>query len=295
MPDLTEDTITAAVLSAVRDTKDPRLTEILQALVRHVHDFVRETGLTEEEWARGVDYLTRTGQACTPTRQEFILLSDVLGVTMLVDALGHRRSAEATQNSVLGPFFRDDRPHLPDGADISQGLPGTPFFFEGLVAGHQGAPVKDAQIDVWHSDSNGHYDVDVPGLSEPAMRALLRTDDQGGFRFRSICPSSYPIPDDGPVGKMMRATGRSVMRPAHLHLRIIAPGFQHVTTTLFPTDDPYLDHDPVFGVKRSLVAAYQNHPADTGPYGTTTDEPYILLRHTFVLEAARPTPGPRRI
>ncbi|MFF3559598.1 dioxygenase [Streptomyces sp. NPDC002574] len=295
MRDLTDDTITAAVLSTMRDTKDPRLAEILRALVRHVHDFVRETGLTEQEWARGVDHLTRTGQTCTPTRQEFILLSDVLGVTMLVDAIGHRRSAGATQNSVLGPFFRDDRPYLHDGADISRGLSGTLLFFEGRVTDHHGTQVTDAQVDVWHSNADGHYDVDVPDLSEPAMRALLRTDGQGRFRFRSIRPASYPIPDDGPVGEMMRATGRSVMRPAHVHLRIVAPGFQDVTTTLFPSDDPYLDHDPVFGVKQSLVAAYQDHAAGAGPYGTTTDEPYILLRHTFVLEPASPTPGPRPV
>ncbi|MGW3242233.1 dioxygenase family protein [Streptomyces sp. NPDC001070] len=293
MRDLTDDTITEAVIATVRDAKDARLAEILQALVRHVHDFVRETGLTEEEWARGVDFLTRTGQKCSATRQEFILLSDVLGVTMLVDALGNRRSAGSTQNSVLGPFFRDDRPALPDGADISEGLPGTPFFFEGLVTDDHGTPVADAQVDVWHSDADGHYDVDVPGLADPAMRALLRTDGDGRFRFRSIRPSSYPIPDDGTVGEMMRATGRSVMRPAHLHLRIAAPGFQRVTTMLFPSDDAYLDQDPVFGVKQSLVAEYATHPAGSGPFATGTDEPYTLLRHTFVLEPGRSAHDPR--
>ncbi|MEV5150238.1 dioxygenase [Streptomyces sp. NPDC052727] len=284
MRDLTSDTITEAVISTMRDAKDSRLAEILESLVRHVHAFVEEVALTEEEWAQGVDFLTRTGQLCTSTRQEFILLSDVLGVTMLVDALSHRRPAEATQNSVLGPFFRDDRPQQPDAADISAGLPGTPLFFEGLVVDRAGTPVAGAAVDVWHSDADGHYDVDVPGRVDPAMRALFRTDETGHFGFRSIRPSSYPIPGDGTVGELMGATGRSLMRPAHVHLLIEASGFQRVTTMLFPSDDPYLDADPVFGVKQSLVAPYDTYDAGTGPCRGRTDGPYTLLRHTFVLE-----------
>ncbi|MFD8418090.1 dioxygenase [Streptomyces sp. NPDC059466] len=284
MRDLTSDTITDAVIATMRDTKDPRTAEILASLVRHLHAFVRDVEPTEEEWARGVDFLTRTGRMCTPTRQEFILLSDVLGVTMLVDALSNRRPAEATQNSVLGPFFREDRPRLADAADISAGLPGTPLFFEGRVVNRDGAPVADASVDVWHSDSDGHYDVDVPGQVDTAMRALFRTNAKGHFSFRSIRPSSYPIPADGPVGELLRATGRSPMRPAHVHLLIEAPGFQRVTSMLFPTDDPYLDSDPVFGVKESLVESYDTYAAGTGPCRGLTDVSYTLLRHTFVLE-----------
>ncbi|MFQ3555555.1 dioxygenase [Streptomyces gramineus] len=284
MRDLTSDTITEAVISTMRDTEDPRLAEILRSLVRHLHAFVREVGPTEEEWAAGVDFLTRTGQTCTPTRQEFILLSDVLGVTMLVDALGNRRSAEATQNSVLGPYFSEDRPRHSDTADISGGLPGTPLFFEGRVVDREAAPVAGAGVDVWHSDADGHYDMDLPGSPGPAMRALFRTDDTGRFAFRSIRPASYPIPGDGPVGDLMKATSRSLMRPAHVHLLIDAPGFQRVTTMLFPADDPYLDTDPVFGVKQSLVESYDTYEAGTGPCGGLTDVPYTLLRRTFVLE-----------
>ncbi|MEU2617711.1 dioxygenase [Streptomyces sp. NPDC007157] len=284
MRDLTSDTITEAVISTMRDTKDPRLAEILHSLVRHLHAFVRDVELTEEEWAAGVDYLTRTGHTCTPTRQEFILLSDVLGVTMLVDALSNRRSAKATQNSVLGPYFREDRPQYSDAADISGGLPGTPLFFEGRVVDREGAPVPGAGVDVWHSDADGHYDMEVPGRVDPAMRALLRTDETGHFGFRSIRPASYPIPGDGPVGELMSATGRSLMRPAHVHLLIAAAGFQRVTTMLFPSDDPYLDADPVFGVKQSLLEAYDTYEADTGPCRGLTDVPYTLLRRTFVLE-----------
>lgn len=284
MRDLTSDTITEAVISTMRDTKDSRVAEILESLVRHVHAFVREVELTEEEWARGVDFLTRTGRMCTPTRQEFILLSDVLGVTILVDALSNQRPAEATQNSVLGPFFRDDRPQHLDAADISGGLPGTPLFVMGRVVNREGAPVAGAAVDVWHSDAEGHYDVDVPDQINPAMRALFRTDETGHFSFRSIRPSSYPIPGDGPVGELMSATRRSLMRPAHVHLLIEAPGFQRVTTMLFPSDDAYLDADPVFGVKESLVESFETFEADAGPRRGLTDEPYTVLRHTFVLE-----------
>ncbi|MFR0359559.1 dioxygenase [Streptomyces sediminimaris] len=284
MRDLTSDGITPAVISTMRETKDPRLAEILGSLVRHLHDFVRDVELTEDEWAAGVDFLTRTGHTCTPTRQEFILLSDVLGVTMLVDALGNRRPAKATQNSVLGPYFREDRPRHADGADISGGLPGTPLFFEGEVVDRDGAPVPAAAVDVWHSDADGHYDMEVSGRTGPAMRALLRTDESGHFGFRSIRPSSYPIPGDGPVGELMSATDRSLMRPAHVHLLIEAPGFQRVTTMLFPADDPYLDTDPVFGVKESLVEPYETYAADAGPCHGLTEVPYTLLRRTFVLE-----------
>lgn len=284
MRDLTSDTITEAVISTMRDTKDSRLAEIMESLVRHLHSFVREVGLTEEEWFRGVEFLTRTGQLCTPTRQEFILLSDVLGATMLVDALSNQRPAEATQNSVLGPFFREDRPQYPDAADISDGVPGTPLFFEGRVVDREGAPVAGAAVDVWHSDAEGHYDVDIPGLSETAMRGMFRTDGNGHFSFRSVRPAAYPIPGDGTVGELMDATGRPLMRPAHVHVLLEAPGFQRVTTMLFPSDDAYLDADPVFGVKESLVASYEDFAAGTGPCGELTDESYTVLRHTFVVE-----------
>ncbi|MGW1544102.1 dioxygenase family protein [Streptomyces sp. NPDC002309] len=287
MRDLDSETITDAVIATLDGAEDPRTAEILMALVRHTHAFVREVGLTEEEWAIGIDFLTRTGHLCTPTRQEFILLSDVLGVTMLVDALNHRRESVATPNSVIGPYFREDRPEHPHAADISAGLTGTPLFFEGLVTDPEGEPVADAAVDVWHSDSDGHYDVDVPGLKGPAMRALLRSDGEGRFAFRSIRPASYPIPGGGTVGELMRAADRPLTRPAHVHVVIDAPGFQRVTTMLCPSDDPYLERDPVFGVKDSFVVDFASHDAGTGPYGDRTDQPYTSLRHTFVLSPAQ--------
>ena len=283
MRDLNAETITPAVTSTIGDSADPRLARIIEALVRNAHAFVREVGLTEREWAQAIDFLTRTGKLCTDTRQEFILLSDVLGITMLVDALNNRRAATATENSVLGPFFREDRPQCPDGADISDGLPGTPLLFEGRVVDHKGAPVAGALVDVWHSDADGHYDVDVPGQADPAMRGYFRTDGQGCFTFRSIRPSSYPIPGDGTVGELMRVTARSLMRPAHIHFLIDAPLFQRVTTMLFPSNDTYLATDPVFGVKQSLVAVYEEYSEGEGPHPDQSG-PYTLLRHTFVLE-----------
>jgi hydroxyquinol 1,2-dioxygenase len=282
MRDLNAETITPAVISTIGDSVDPRLARVIEALVRHAHAFVREVGLTEREWAQAIDFLTRTGKLCTDTRQEFILLSDVLGITMLVDAVNNRRAASATGNSVLGPFFREDRPQYPDGADVSGGLHGTPLLFEGQVLDDKGEPVAGALVDVWHSDTEGHYDVDVPGQVDPAMRGSFRTDDQGCFTFRSIRPSSYPIPGDGTVGELMRTTARSLMRPAHVHFLIDAPGFQRVTTMLFPSDDAHLDTDPVFGVKQSLVTVYEEYPGGGGP-SPDQSGPYTLLRHTFVL------------
>lgn len=272
MLDTDEKTITEAVLRAGTHRSDQRFRTVLDAVVRHLHELVREVSLTESEWAAAIGFLTRTGQLCTPERQEFILLSDVLGVTMLVDAVAHRRSRTATENSVLGPFYRSNRPSFDDGADISAGLPGTPLSVHLTVVDTDGVPVPGAAVDVWHADGDGHYDSDIPGIEGAAMRGLFHTSAEGRASFSTISPAPYPIPDDGPVGTLMRASGRSVMRPGHLHVRIGAPGFAPLTTMLFREDDPYLDSDPVFGVKASLLTRYESHGD-----GET-------LRHTFVLD-----------
>ncbi|GAA3061522.1 intradiol ring-cleavage dioxygenase [Pseudonocardia yunnanensis] len=278
MLDLDDTTITDAVLSSISESADARSREVVSALVRHIHDFVREVGLREHEWAAAVDFLTRTGRLCTPERQEFILLSDVLGVTMLVDAINNRRTRGGSENSVLGPFFREDRPRLDAGADLSAGQAGTRMQVRARVVDDAGRPVPDAQVDVWHSDSVGHYDSDVPGLDGPAMRGLLRTDADGRFSFWSIAPGPYPIPGDGTVGELMRVLDRPLMRPAHVHVRIAAPGFGTVTTMLFRDDDPHLEADPVFGTKRSLLARFEKHEDRDGPFE--------LVEHIFVLEPA---------
>lgn len=274
MLDLDESEITAAVLGAMRDTPEARTRRILESLVQHLHEFIREVGLTESEWARAVDFLTRTGQTCSSERQEFILLSDVLGVTVLVDAVNHERDDEATKNSVLGPFFRDERPSLPDGSDISAGQPGTPLFMRARVLDTSGRPVAGATFDVWHSDAEGHYDADLADVSGTAMRGQFRTREDGSVSFRSIAPASYPIPADGPVGELMRATQRSLMRPAHVHVRIEAPGFSTLTTMVFREGDPYLIDDPVFGAKKSLVADFSAEKQSLGEH----------VEYTFVLQ-----------
>ncbi|QYN19059.1 dioxygenase [Amycolatopsis sp. DSM 110486] len=276
MLDPDEKTITEAVLQTLVDTPDSRIRTVLSALVQHLHDFVLDVDLTEAEWAYAIEFLTRTGQKSDDKRQEFILLSDVLGVTMLVDTVNHRRSTGTTENSVQGPFYREVRPEFADGADISNGLPGTPLLFHATVVDTTGAPVPGAEFDVWHADSHGHYDSDVPGLDAAAMRGLFRTGPDGTVTIRSIAPAPYPIPDDGPVGELMHATGRPVMRPGHIHVRIAAPGFSTVTTMLFRDDDPYLTNDPVFGTKRSLL--YRRDLREG------RDRPYDLVEHTFVLD-----------
>jgi hydroxyquinol 1,2-dioxygenase len=266
--------ITDEVLTAMAETPTARTLEVLCSLVRHLHDFVRDVDLTETEWATAIDFLTRTGQACTPQRQEFILLSDVLGVTMVVDEVNNHRDDKATRNSVLGPFFREERPTVPDGHDISAGLPGLSLSVDARVTDTSGRPVAGALFDVWHSDAEGHYDSDVAGLHGSAMRGQFRTSDEGRVTFGSIAPASYPIPSDGPVGELMRASARSLMRPAHVHVRITAPGFSTLTTMVFRKGDPYLDSDPVFGVKQPLVSDYSIGPDGEGEQ----------LHYTFVLQ-----------
>lgn len=276
--DATEATITGQVLAALAGTPDPRLKAVMSALVRHLHAFVREVEPTEPEWMAGIEFLTRTGKMCSDVRQEFILLSDVLGVTTLVDAVNHRLPGGATENSVLGPFFFEQRPEVVNGTDISSGLPGKPMLFVGRVIDLDGRPVAGAQVDVWHSDAEGHYDVMLPDHDgvRTAMRALLRTQADGRFWFRSILPASYPIPGDGPVGDMMRATARDNMRPAHVHVLVRAPGYETLTTMLFVEDDPHISHDPVFGVKRSLLRTFGDANAEA------------TVASDFVLAAAQP-------
>ena len=285
MTELTEETVTDFVLDTLRQTPDARTKAVMAALVRHLHAFVREVEPNEAEWMAGIEFLTATGKMCSDTRQEFILLSDTLGVTTLIDAINHRYPSGATANSVLGPFYFDERPIAAPGSDISGGASGTPMYFAGRILDDRDAPVVGAAVDIWHADGEGRYDVMHPDHrnGETAMRALLRTDEQGGFQFRSVLPASYPIPDDGPVGAMMRATGRSRVRPAHVHVRIDAPGFQRLTTMLFVDGDPYVTDDPVFGVKDGLVHPFVLTPAGNMPDGAVSDVPYYSVEYDFRL------------
>ena len=287
MRNIDENTITPAVMQRIAGTENPRLKEIMTSLVTHLHDFVRDVKLTEEEWTAGIAFLTETGQKCSATRQEFILLSDTLGVSMLTIALNHAKPPGATEATVFGPFHTDDAPHADEGADIAGGAPGLPLFVRACVRGLDGAPVANAEVNVWQADEDGLYDVQRPELGDTRRaRAVLRTDAEGCVRFRSIVPTAYPIPTDGPVGRMLVATGRHPWRPAHVHFMIRAPGYQDLTTHLFKDPDPYLDSDVVFGVRSSLVGDYVEHGPGTAPDGSAVATPFFTLDHTFVLPRA---------
>ena len=244
----------ADVVSAAFDPEDPRLRKVMTSLVEHLHAFVKDVELTWEEWETAVDFLTRTGHMCSDVRQEFILLSDVLGVSMLVDAVNYRTRGQSTESTVLGPFHMVESPPRDLGDDIALDGQGTPCLVTGTVTSPDGEPVSGAAVDVWQANDAGFYDVQQPGvLPERNLRGLFTTDEQGRFWFRSIVPRHYPIPDDGPVGELLAATGRHPYRPAHVHLIVTAPGFRSLTTHVFVADSPYIDSDAVFGVKESLV------------------------------------------
>ncbi|SDG70614.1 intradiol ring-cleavage dioxygenase [Klenkia brasiliensis] len=242
------------VAAAFAGTPDPRLRQVMTSLVRHLHDFVKDVELTEAEWEAAIGFLTETGQTCTPTRQEFILLSDVLGVSMLVETVNHRTGGTATESTVLGPFHMVASPPRELGDDIALDGKGIPCLVSGQVTGPDGEPLAGATVDVWQTNEDGFYDVQQPDV-QPAgnLRGIFTTDAEGRFWFRSVVPRYYPIPDDGPVGRLLAATGRHPYRPAHLHFIAAAEGHRPVTTHVFVADSPYLDSDAVFGVKDSLV------------------------------------------
>ncbi|MGY1734478.1 intradiol ring-cleavage dioxygenase [Geodermatophilus sp. SYSU D00684] len=242
------------VAASFAGTPDPRLRQVVTSLVRHLHAFVKDVELTEAEWAAAIDFLTRTGHTSDAVRQEFVLLSDVLGVSMLVETINHRSGGTGTESTVLGPFHQVASPERRLGDDIALDGKGTPCLVSGRVTGPDGEPLAGATVDVWQANADGFYDVQQPGVQPPGnLRGLFTTDDDGRFWFRSVVPRWYPIPDDGPVGQLLAATGRHPNRPAHLHVIAAAPGYRPVTTHVFVADSPYLDSDAVFGVKESLV------------------------------------------
>jgi catechol 1,2-dioxygenase len=242
------------VEASLAGTRDPRLRQVLGSLVRHLHDFVKDVEPTEEEWNAAIAFLTATGQKCDDARQEFVLLSDVLGVSMLVETINHRAEGVATESTVLGPFHVVESPPRPLGANISLADRGEPCLVTGRVTGPDGEPVGGAAVDVWQADAEGYYDVQRPGEVPPSnLRGLFTTGDDGRFWFRTVMPRYYPIPTDGPVGALLEATGRHPYRPAHIHFLVGAEGYAPVTTHVFAADSPYLDSDAVFGVKPGLV------------------------------------------
>jgi len=253
MENLNANHITESVLERLVNTPDPRLKEIMLSLVRHLHGFAREVKLTEAEWLKGIEFLTQTGHITNAQRQEFILLSDVLGLSMLTVVMNNDKPDACTQATVLGPFHVEDAPHYKLGDDVANGAKGQPCQVQGSVKGVQGEAVAHARIEVWQSDEKGLYDVQYADRSQHQARGILTADAQGRFHFQSILAMPYPIPHDGPVGKLLEATARHPWRPAHLHFKIEAPGYETLITHVFRKDDPYLTSDAVFGVRESLV------------------------------------------
>jgi len=252
--DITPETITENVRKINANCPNPRLKFLLSNLVGHLHDFVRETDLTTEEWMQSIQFLTATGKKSTDIRQEFILLSDVLGVSALVDALDHPRVGNSTENTVLGPFFTEDAHDISHGESIASEGKGEYMYVSGNVKAVDGTSVAGAIVDTWETDDQGFYDTQYDGRTEPDCRGRLKTGDKGEYAFRAVVPVAYPVPKDGPVGELMGKMGRHVFRPAHLHVKIQAEGYETLVTTLFPRGDPYLTSDAVFGVKKSLIA-----------------------------------------
>lgn len=251
------------VVASFDGADDARLKQLMQALTRHVHAYLREVRLTDAEWMRAIEFLTDAGNITDEKRQEFILLSDVLGASMQTVAMNNQIFGDATEATVFGPFFVDDAPRVDLGGDISRGAPGEPCWVEGAVVGVDGTPIRGARIEVWEADEKGFYDVQYAD-DRNAGRAHLFSDDDGQFRFWGITPTPYPIPDDGPVGKMLTATGRSPMRPAHLHFMISADGWRTLVTHIFVDGDEILaTGDSVFGVKQSLIKRFETQPAGT--------------------------------
>jgi hydroxyquinol 1,2-dioxygenase len=254
----TEDTLTKAVLARLAGARNPRFRQVMQSLVKHLHAFAREAELTEEEWFEGVKFLTATGQKCDDKRQEFILLSDVLGLSMMVVALNHRTTPGATEATVLGPFFVHGAPEFEYGADLTRGATqsGEPTWCTGRVLSVDHRPIAGATLDIWQAKADGVYDVQDP-RSALELRGRVRTNAEGRYAFKTYKPAFYGVPTDGPVGELLRAMGRHPMRPAHMHAIVAAPGYQTVITHVFVEGDPYLDSDAVFAVKDSLIGRYR--------------------------------------
>ncbi|MFJ6894999.1 intradiol ring-cleavage dioxygenase [Streptomyces hokutonensis] len=278
-------TVTDEAVASLRDTADPRLRELLSGLIRHLHSFALETRLTQAEWERAIGFLTETGQTCTDTRQEFILLSDVLGLSMLVETINGDREAGATESTVLGPFHMTESPVRELGANIDLVGGGEPCVVSGRIVSGDGTPLPGALLDVWQADGNGFYDVQQPDVQPPGNgRGLFTTDAEGRFWFRTCVPSPYPIPTDGPVGELLRATGRHPYRPAHIHFIASADGHTPVTTHIFVAGSDYLDSDAVFAVKQSLVEDFTptDDPSLAREFGIAN--PFRHARFDLVLE-----------
>ncbi|KAL7804533.1 Intradiol ring-cleavage dioxygenase [Trichoderma afarasin] len=286
--DLTIDNITENVVRINSQSSNARLNYLMERLVTHVHDFARETRLSTHEWMATIEFLTKTGQMCTDVRQEFILLSDILGLSMLVDSIDHPKPPNCTEGSVLGPFHTGDAPHLPIGSSMSTDAAGEPMLVLCTVSDSSGRPISGVKVDIWETDSSGHYDVQYATRESPSERCVMTSDVDGGFWFKAIKPVSYPIPDDGPVGKLLQLLNRHCWRPSHMHFMFEKQGLDPLITTLFIRGDKYETSDVVFGVKSSLIIDLGKVDEETAAkYGVPVGA--LLLRHKFVLASTEET------
>lgn len=284
MPHVTEANLTDLATERWSDIPDARLREVMTALVKHAHAFVREVEPTPQEWFAAIEWLTRTGHMCTAKRQEFILFSDVLGISMLVDAINNRLPTGATPTTVEGPFHLQDAPEMADGDNMAAGAPGIPCFVTGTVRDTAGNPIAGVSLDIWQTDGDGLYEAQRPEIDGPWMRAIYHSGADGHYTVQTVAPVGYTIPMDGTIGELMSRTNISHMRPAHIHFHLTAPGYHPVITHLFQRGDQYLDTDVVFGVKEPLIVDFQKQPPGKAPNGETVDTDYYLVNYDFVLE-----------
>jgi len=283
MPYITEKNLTDVVLKRWQDIPDPRLRKVMGSFIKHMHSFVRDIEPTNAEWFAAVDWITRTGKMSDNKRQEVILFSDVMGVSMLVDAINNRLDTGATPTTVEGPFHVADAPEIANGGNMAKGAPGIPCFVTGTIRGLDGKPVVGAALDLWQTDGDGLYE-SQKGTSEPWMRGLYHSQPDGSYVLRTVAPIAYTIPMDGTVGELMAKTKISHMRPAHIHFAVDAPGFHRVVTHLFQKGDRYIDTDVVYGVKEPLIVEFTKKSGGKAPNGETLNEPFYEVRYDFVLQ-----------
>lgn len=283
----TEENSVEVVTGRNANAKDARLKQVMEVITRKLHEAVKELEPTQDEWMQAILFLTRTGQMCNEWRQEFILLSDILGVSMLVDAINNRKPSGASESTVLGPFHVADAPELPMGANICLDHKGEDMVIEGRILDTAGKPIENAVIDVWQANDEGFYDVQQKGIQpEFNLRGVFRTGPDGRYWFKGVKPKFYPIPDDGPVGQLLRALGRHPYRPAHLHYILEAAGHDRLVTHIFDPDDPYIASDAVFGVKESLLAKFDLIQDPDAIKAAGFDRPFYLVEHDFILAPA---------
>ena len=291
MPYSSIDTITDQAVARWNTAHDPRLRELITKLIPHVHGYAKEVGLTHQEWINGLTFLARVGQWTTDARGENILLSDVMGLSMLTVMLNDKLPQGATPHTVLGPFYVDDSPHLEPGGNMAEGIAGEPCFITGQVRNLKGEPIAGAVLDMWQADEQGIYEVQLTEQSGPYLRGIYHSGADGRYVVKTIAPLGYAIPMDGPVGDLIKQTDVSYFRPAHIHFIMSAPGYQKIITHLFKRGTDYLESDAVYGVKEELITEFKKHPPGIAPGGEKVDVPFWTIDYDFVLAPEGVTAG----